>query len=129
MGSKDYQQCMVVQRLLTLMRLPTTLHRCPIVRETDGLAMSSRNVRLDPEQRRRATAIYKALQTIREAWPAPVDRLVKKATEILEAVHFRIDYVSIAQSDTLLPYDGPGKAVALIAAFMGEVRLIDNLEL
>ncbi|HWB92540.1 MAG TPA: pantoate--beta-alanine ligase, partial [Puia sp.] len=51
MGSKDYQQCMVVQRLLTLMDLPTNLHRCPIVREPDGLAMSSRNVRLTPEQR------------------------------------------------------------------------------
>ena len=55
MGSKDYQQCMVVQRLLTLMQLPATLHRCPIVREADGLAMSSRNRRLDPGQRANST--------------------------------------------------------------------------
>lgn len=137
MGSKDYQQCMVVQRLLQLMSLPATLHRCPILREPDGLAMSSRNVRLDPDQRSRAAAIYTALQTIRAGWPKPsgsaqpaaIGPLVAQARKILEEAHFRIDYVAIADADTLLPYDGSGDAVALIAAFMGEVRLIDNMVL
>lgn len=130
MGSKDYQQCMVVQRLLHLIGLPTTLHPCPIVRETDGLAMSSRNVRLDPEQRFFAAAIYATLQTIRQDWPGPVAPLVEKATKMLEEAHFRVDYVAIADRNTLQPVrDGAPKAVALIAAFMGEVRLIDNLEL
>jgi len=138
MGSKDYQQCMVVQRLIQLMSLPTTLHRCPIVREPDGLAMSSRNVRLDPEQRRLATAIYAALRVIREGWPdvtgsgqiAAIPPLVAKAAEILEKAHFRIDYISIADRDTLEPaHPGSKNAIALIAAFMGEVRLIDNMVL
>ena len=130
MGSKDYQQCMVVQRLLQLMGLPTNLHRCPIVRETDGLAMSSRNARLDPDQRSRSTAIYMALRAIREGWPGPTATLAEKATGILEKAGFRVDYVAIADRNTLQPVDdGAPKAVALIAAFMGEVRLIDNLEL
>ena len=130
MGSKDYQQCMVVQRLLQLMQLPSILHPCPILREGDGLAMSSRNVRLDPDQRSRATAIYKALMAIREGWPGPIVPLVQKATGILEQAGFRIDYVSIADRKTLQPAaDGSKNAVALVAAFMGEVRLIDNLEL
>ncbi|HEV2483794.1 MAG TPA: pantoate--beta-alanine ligase [Puia sp.] len=130
MGSKDYQQCMVVQRLLQLMGLPAILHRCPIVREADGLAMSSRNVRLDPGQRSRSAAIYKALQAIRGGWPGPLVLLVQKATETLEKAGFRIDYVSIADRNTLQPVaDGSKNAVVLIAAFMGEVRLIDNMEL
>ena len=130
MGSKDFQQCMVVQRLLTIMGLPAILHRCPIVREPDGLAMSSRNVRLNPEQRSRATAIYAALKTIKTSWPAPFDQLTAKATEILEAAGFRIDYITIADADTLEPARPDSKhTVALIAAFMGEVRLIDNMML
>jgi pantoate--beta-alanine ligase len=148
MGSKDYQQCMVVQRLLAIMALPTTLHRCPIMREPDGLAMSSRNTRLDPAQRKNAPAIYHALQGIKEGWSAgePVAQLIAKATTTLEAASFRVDYVSIADDATLepLPADavapsdhlqnagsaGPiARAVALIAAFQGEVRLIDNMTL
>ena len=138
MGSKDYQQCMVVQRLLHIMALPTTLVRCPILREPDGLAMSSRNVRLDPDQRSRATAIYQALQGIQDAWPAtahagqlpPIEPLIANATATLEAAGFRVDYVEIADGDTLEPVSPDSKTkVALVAAFMGEVRLIDNMTL
>jgi pantoate--beta-alanine ligase len=138
MGSKDYQQCMVVQRLLHLMALPTTLHRCPILREPDGLAMSSRNVRLDPDQRTRATAIYTALQGIREAWTTAADAgrtntiepLIAKAAAHLENAGFRIDYIAITDTNTLAaPPPRADYAVALIAAFMGEVRLIDNMTL
>jgi pantoate--beta-alanine ligase len=137
MGRKDYQQCMVVQRLLAIMDLPTTLHRCPILREPDGLAMSSRNTRLDPTQRANALAIYRALQGIKEGWSAgiSVDHLTTTATALLEAAAFRVDYVSICDATTLEPLkdpsdrQGPGKAIALIAAFQGEVRLIDNMPL
>jgi pantoate--beta-alanine ligase len=149
MGSKDYQQCMVVQRLLTIMGLPTTLHRCPILREPDGLAMSSRNTRLDPAQHANALAIYRALRGIREGWPAgtSIDQLIATATALLEAAAFRVDYVSIADATTLQPLDNrsdshpsahqgpsdpgapPTAAIALIAAFQGEVRLIDNMPL
>jgi pantoate--beta-alanine ligase len=132
MGQKDYQQCMVVERLLELRGMPTRLHRCPILREPDGLAMSSRNIRLTPEQRQKATAIYKALQSIREGWVGaePVSALITAATRSLETAGFRVDYVSIADATTLEPLDSRlDRAVALIAAFMGEVRLIDNMAL
>ena len=122
MGQKDYQQCMVVQRLIGLMGWNIHLHPCPIIREPDGLAMSSRNVRLQPDERQRATAIYKALLSLRStASPS----LAKK---ILEEAQFRIDYVEIADAQTLEPVElGSAGAVALIAAFQGEIRLIDNM--
>jgi len=132
MGSKDYQQCMVVRRLLTIMDLPTTLHCCPIIREADGLAMSSRNLRLTPEQRANATAIYRALMLIKTGYTAgPVPTLIENAIRILESAGFRVDYVSIADANTLEPIPGPSPsgAVALIAAFQGDVRLIDNMVL
>lgn len=132
MGSKDYQQCMVVQRLITLIGLPTLLHRCPIIREADGLAMSSRNQRLDAGQRANARAIYRALSGIKAGFGVqPVPILVENAIRILEAAGFRVDYVSIADATTLEPLPGPSPsgAVALIAAFQGDVRLIDNMTL
>ena len=166
MGQKDYQQCMVVQRLLGIRGMNTQLHPCPIIREPDGLAMSSRNVRLTPEQRVKATAIYRALLGIKRGWEGDQrewegdhrvweggDTLVKELTDrartILEEADFRVDYVEIADPETLEPelggaqdgatitggtrggaaITGRAKAVALIAAFQGEVRLIDNMVL
>jgi pantoate--beta-alanine ligase len=143
MGQKDYQQCMVVQRLLVIRGMKTLLHPCPIVREPDGLAMSSRNVRLTPEQRTKATAIYQALLTIKRGWEGTrgweegktlAKELTDQARTILEKADFRVDYVEIADAATLEPVlggarAGEAKAVALIAAFQGEVRLIDNMTL
>jgi pantoate--beta-alanine ligase len=121
MGSKDYQQCMVVQRLIQLMGWPIRLHRCPIVREPDGLAMSSRNTRLSPEERQRATAIYRSLQSLRSGAP------LSTAQKILDDAGFRVDYIAICDAETLEPTSPSPGAVALIAAFQGEVRLIDNM--
>jgi pantoate--beta-alanine ligase len=132
MGQKDYQQCMVVHRLLEIMGLPTRLVPCPIVREKDGLAMSSRNRRLSPEQRQTATTIYQALIGIKEGWQQGKSpgNLIDTATSLLESKGFRVDYVSIADPLTLEPVSHAGaSAVALIAAFLGEVRLIDNMTL
>jgi len=134
MGQKDYQQCMVLQRLLELRGMQTRLHRCPILREPDGLAMSSRNVRLTPEQRLKAPAIYKALLSIKAGWqPGQTSgqALIATAMEILEEAGFRMDYVSIADATTLEPLASrhPAPAVALIAAFLEEIRLIDNMVL
>jgi pantoate--beta-alanine ligase len=132
MGSKDYQQCMVVQRLLEIIGLPTVLHRCPIIRETDGLAMSSRNLRLTPEQRANATAIYRALMLMKTGFTAePFPILIENANRILEAAGFRVDYVSIADANSLEPVPGPSPSgtVALVAAFQGDIRLIDNMVL
>lgn len=132
MGRKDYQQCMVIQRLLGILRMPSVLHRCPIIRGSDGLAMSSRNIRLTPRQRSNAPAIYKTLERIREGWKAGADTraLIAVAMTSLASAGFRVDYVSIADGTTLEPLAAwQDDAVALIAAFLGEVRLIDNLNL
>jgi len=140
MGQKDYQQCMVVQRLLTLRGMDTQLHRCPIVREADGLAMSSRNLRLTPEQRTKATAIYQALGMLATNALATnalasdaltSDVLIRRAEEMLKQADFQVDYIAIADAETLEPeMDKAGSVsggIALIAAFQGEVRLIDNM--
>ena len=136
MGQKDYQQCMVVKRLIHLMGWTINFHAAPIIREADGLAMSSRNVRLNPDERQRATAIYKALLSIANAGsptttssiaPSP-NTSVSHAQKILEEAQFKIEYVAIADTETLEPVEpGSAGAVALIAAFQGEVRLIDNM--
>lgn len=126
MGQKDYQQCMIVKQLIHLMGWKITFHRCPILREADGLAMSSRNVRLNPDERQRATAIYKALLSIASA--TRPDTTLPHAQKILEDAQFRIDYIATADAETLQPVEpGSAGAVALIAAFQGEVRLIDNM--
>ncbi|HLX65893.1 MAG TPA: pantoate--beta-alanine ligase [Puia sp.] len=130
MGQKDYQQCMVIQRLLTLMGLPTRLHRCPIVREADGLAMSSRNIRLNPTERANATAMYQALLSLSQNFRINPNPSLAEAGTILKKAQFRIDYISVADANTLEPVSDPttGTAVvALIAAFQGDTRLIDNM--
>ncbi|HEV2354092.1 MAG TPA: pantoate--beta-alanine ligase [Puia sp.] len=131
MGQKDYQQCMVVQRLLSRMGLHSQLERCPIVREPGGLAMSSRNLRLTADQRERATALYRALQHLKEKWHHSGDDALAGAATILRESGCRSDYICVADRDTLQPLQ-PGDsrpAIALIAAFLGEVRLIDNMPL
>lgn len=130
MGQKDYQQCMVIQRLLTLMGVSTQLHRCPIVREADGLAMSSRNLRLNPTQRANAAAIYHALQRLAQKFRLDTTSALAEAETILRKAHFQIDYISVADATTLEPISDPTTAdtiVALIAAFQADVRLIDNM--
>ncbi|HEY4289701.1 MAG TPA: pantoate--beta-alanine ligase [Puia sp.] len=126
MGQKDYQQCMVVKRLIHLMGWNIIFHAGPIIREADGLAMSSRNVRLSPDERQRATAIYKALLSTANA--TSPDTTLPNARRMLDDAKFRIDYIAIADAETLEPVEpGSSGAVALIAAFQGEVRLIDNM--
>jgi len=133
MGQKDYQQCMVVKKLLELTGLGQTVHLqiSPTLREKSGLAMSSRNMRLSEAERNAAVAIYQALDHIRENLkPGSLKELQQQATAQLTGKGFRVDYVAIADAGTLYPaedWDGRQKLVALAAAFLGEVRLIDNL--
>jgi len=135
MGQKDYQQCMVVRRLIDLMGWTRAMvfHACPIVREADGLAMSSRNLRLSEEDRKKALSIYQALSGMKEGWmsgTADSKTLTDRARQFLTEQGFRVDYVEIADAATLNPLqkdNQPSNAVALVAAFMGEVRLIDNM--
>jgi pantoate--beta-alanine ligase len=131
MGQKDYQQCLVVQRLLDILHIPVAFHTVPTMREQDGLAQSSRNRRLTRDQRYNAVAIFLALKDIREnATPGNSAQVIAAARKKLEEAHFKTDYISIARASDLQPiesWNGKDKAVALIAAFQGEVRLIDNM--
>ncbi|BAV05219.1 pantothenate synthetase [Filimonas lacunae] len=132
MGQKDYQQCMVISKLLEITGLPTQLKLGATLRETDGLAMSSRNVRLSPEARQKATAIYKSLTEISQhITKKDIITLEEEATSFLLKNGFdKVDYISIADAVTLEPVTKPVKdqqLVVLVAAFIDNVRLIDNL--
>lgn len=132
MGQKDFQQCMVVQRLIALKNLPVQLHTCPTLREADGLAMSSRNLRLSPNDRAKAPAIYREiLLIINNLGNIPIRTLEGSAAKnLLEAGFTSVDYVSIATPETLQPlekWEAGIPAVILVAAFLGDVRLIDNM--
>lgn len=133
MGQKDYQQCMVIARLIELKQLPVKLVVMPTLREADGLAMSSRNMRLGPADRALAPRIHRVLSGIKERLrPGSLLELQNWGVSELEADGFRVDYVSISDARTLEPletWDGSRPLVALVAAFLGEVRLIDNLVL
>lgn len=131
MGQKDFQQCLVVKRLIEIMHLQVQFHTVPTVREADGLAQSSRNRRLTEEQRKNAVAISQALIDIRgKLTSGDAEEILQQAHDKLDAAHFKTDYISIARASDLQPivdWNGKEKAVALIAAFQGDVRLIDNM--
>jgi pantoate--beta-alanine ligase len=133
LGQKDYQQCMILTRLLKLTGInnKTEIIICPTLREADGLAMSSRNMRLDEMERKKAVTIYQCLNMIKEnAANATPAELISKAQWMLEKAGFKVDYVEIADAHDLSPVntlDGKQKPVALIAASMNEARLIDNM--
>ena len=133
MGQKDYQQCMVVKKLITLIGSKTKLHPCPTLREKDGLAMSSRNLLLNEESRQIAPAIYETLNYLKKNLrPGNLQTLKKECREKLEKKGFKVDYVEIADADNLeiaSNYDGKQKLVGLVAAFIQEIRLIDNMRL
>jgi pantoate--beta-alanine ligase len=130
LGRKDFQQCMVIRQLLRLTARDTiSLVISPTVREADGLAMSSRNLRLTTEQRAKAPALYAALQEAKEQWPGKSNEQIKS-----EAIHhltkqgFKVDYFEIADAATLLPAtDNTENPVILVAAYLDDIRLIDNL--
>jgi len=132
MGQKDFQQVMVVERLLQLMGSKTILITGPTLRENSGLAKSSRNTRLTEQQKERAPAIYKALLYAKaNITKIPVKDLRDEIKQqLLGAGFHKVDYVAICHSKDLRPIDlyKPGMdAVVLVAAFLGEVRLIDNM--
>jgi len=133
LGQKDYQQCMVITKLVELMGQKDTIrvNICPTLREDDGLAMSSRNMRLNKEDRAKAPAIYGALNHIKKNLkPGNLQALKTAALAKLTTEGFKPDYIEIADADTLQiasEWDGKQKLVALAAAFLNEVRLIDNM--
>ena len=133
LGQKDYQQCMVIIKLIELIRQDKKINvnLCPTLREADGLAMSSRNMRLNKEERLNAIEIYCCLSMIKENLQLEdIAVLKQRAYSMLEKKGFKIDYIEIADARNLSSvkkWDGKNKLVALVAAFMNEVRLIDNM--
>ena len=131
LGRKDYQQCMVISKMMRERGHHSVLHICDTVREEDGLAMSSRNLRLNTEERKKAVKIIECLRMMKESFgKKPVQQIRENAVKFLEENGFRPEYTEIADAETLMPVQNENsKAVALIAAWLNEIRLIDNLVL
>lgn len=130
-GQKDYQQFLIVQQMVHDLSFPLNLVCADIVREPDGLAMSSRNQRLSPEQRKQAAMLFQVLsETKAHLGNRPLSQLKSEATQKLSAAGIRLEYLELAARENLsiLPeYNSDIASLLLIAAFVGEVRLIDNL--
>ncbi|GAB2820207.1 4-phosphopantoate--beta-alanine ligase [Ferruginibacter profundus] len=131
LGQKDYQQCMVIKKLIELENIKTAVVIGATLREADGLAMSSRNMRLNAEERKQAVRISETLQFVKkEIKPGYVEDLKDRAVQYLTAEGFKVDYVEIATAGTLelvQHWDGTTPLVILAAAYLNEVRLIDNM--
>jgi pantoate--beta-alanine ligase len=132
MGQKDFQQVSIVASMLQQTKLKTELVMCAIMREEDGLAMSSRNVRLAPEDRAAAPLIHKTLkeasEMVGEFSPSEIQRMTVQ--KLRAEPSFRLEYFEIVDGRTLLPiqlFEDTDFAVALTALWVGEVRLIDNM--
>jgi pantoate--beta-alanine ligase len=129
-GEKDYQQLLVIKRLVRDLNIPVEIVGAPIVREADGLALSSRNVYLSAAERRTAPLLYRTISEVAAdlAKGRGCDDAVVAARFKLDADGFRVDYVVVRDPDTLKPLSGPVKrARVLAAAYLGKTRLIDNV--
>lgn len=130
-GQKDAQQCAVLKRMVRDLNFPLEFVVCPIVREPDGLAMSSRNVYLSPTERQEALALKQSLDLARRELAAgrPIDEVCAAMTKLITGKpSARIDYITFVDSETLLPAKRhePGRTLAAMAVFIGKTRLIDN---
>ena len=131
-GQKDYQQALIVQRLIRDLRLPVKIHMLPTVREADGLARSSRNAYLSAAQRRQASVLYRALcaaQARIRSGERRAEPIIEEMRRLIsEAAGARIDYTAIVDAKTLAPqWRLHGRVAVLLAVWMGRIRLIDNL--
>ncbi|HVI59218.1 MAG TPA: pantoate--beta-alanine ligase [Luteimonas sp.] len=129
-GRKDYQQLAVIRHFVRDLAFPVELLPAPIVREADGLAMSSRNQYLSVQERAAAPEIHRTLLAMRDAAQAgaPRGEVEARARERLEAAGFVVDYAVVRDRELGEPDGAPGERVALVAARLGATRLIDNLE-
>ena len=130
-GEKDFQQLAVIRRMESDLGLGVDVHGAPTVRDSDGLALSSRNAYLSPAERGRALALPQALEQAREAILAgePVDAVLENAKAGLAQAGFsRVDYLALVDAETLEPLDQPvGEMRLIAAAVIGTTRLIDNV--
>jgi pantoate--beta-alanine ligase len=132
-GQKDYQQQLVIRRMVQDLHLPVDIDMCPTIREADGLAMSSRNRYLNPAQRKAAVVLFRALENAQHAVTAgerQAGRVRQILRETIESEPLaRLDYAEVAGTETLDPLENleiGSRAVALLAARVGSTRLIDN---
>lgn len=130
-GEKDYQQLLLIKKMVADLNLPLDIMGLPTLREKNGLAMSSRNQYLSEQQREQAAMIYQALNEIKtdlEAGSADFQQLEQQASEQLQRSGFEPDYVEIRQSGNLEPAETSDKSLRiLLAARLGKARLIDNI--
>ena len=131
LGQKDFQQCMIIKRLIELMQKRIRLIICPILREESGLAMSSRNLRLNPQERKTAAELYRTLISIKDHLDGNnFSTLKDKAIQNLENRGFKVEYLELAKTNNLELVSGAKneqELILLVAAFLNDVRLIDNL--
>ena len=133
-GQKDAAQAAIIRRMARDLNFPVCIMVCPIVREKDGLAMSSRNAYLDPQQRKQAQVLYRALmrvQTLADTGERSAATLVEAGKQVMsEEPGARLDYFEVVNPDTLEPVDDISRgALVAVAAFLGNTRLIDNVVL
>ncbi|MBL7941142.1 MAG: pantoate--beta-alanine ligase [Flavobacteriales bacterium] len=133
-GEKDFQQLSLIRKMTESEGLPVTIVACPSVREPDGLAMSSRNMRLTPEERRHALLLSRTRKMAAAMKPshAPHEVVAEVTRQYLADDHVRLEYFSIVDPDSFVPvvqWEAHTPAIALVAAYVGEVRLIDNWRL
>jgi pantoate--beta-alanine ligase len=130
-GQKDFQQVLMVQQMVSRLNVPVEIISCPIIREDDGLAMSSRNIHLSKADRQNALVLNKALQYVHDHFANySIDELLEQAKSIINNTPgVNLDYFTIANSKTLLPENNKSSKnlVALVAAKVGDTRLIDNM--
>ena len=131
MGQKDFQQAAIVKNMLQQQKRKTKLVVCPIIREPHGLAMSSRNVRLAPDDRKLAKVLHEALlETKQNLAKKDIASLKKLAKEKIESAGLKLDYFEIADASSLLSIESMDQSteiVACVAAYLKDVRLIDNM--
>lgn len=130
-GEKDFQQLAIIRRMVRDLNFNIDVIAVPTVREEDGLACSSRNQYLNSEERKQAPTLYKALMAAKTAEKTSANDVVALAQRVInEAQLARIDYVEVADAETLKPVEILGKnSVLLLAVFFGRTRLIDNIRL
>lgn len=131
-GEKDFQQLAVIRRMVADLDLPVTVVGCPIVRDPDGLALSSRNAYLSGEQRVAALQLSQALHRVSQEWAGDAATAVATLRRTLsQASGVRLDYAEVIDPETLEPFEGvvEGPAQAVVAAYVGDTRLIDNIRL
>ena len=132
-GEKDYQQLAIIKKMVEKTKLPVKIHEVPTLREEDGLAMSSRNVRLTETQRKEATIIYETLEKVKEWFKViSLEEIKQKVTDIFRNSNFELEYFVIADEETLKEanaIDEDKEYRAFIVAYADTVRLIDNMHL